>query len=159
GNVVAEVADQQPRVDVIGRAGAGETDHRQLAALVELLGRLRAGDGRAADKQSGGGCNRRLQARNIVHRLLPGRGPSSSPAHAIISRLGLRDCPVCGLRPTSRLSRKDCPETKLVLPIRLAFGTTLILPRWFIVQTYHVSYGMDEAPFAAPAIGRPRNSR
>ena len=38
GNVVAEVAHQHTRVEVIGGARAGKDDHRQLSPPVELLG-------------------------------------------------------------------------------------------------------------------------
>ena len=42
GNMVGEMANQQPRIDVVGRARARKDDHAELAALVELLRRLSA---------------------------------------------------------------------------------------------------------------------
>ena len=51
GNVVAEVASEQPRIDVVGRARAGKDDHAELAALVELLRRLGARHLRAGREQ------------------------------------------------------------------------------------------------------------
>ena len=41
GNVTAELASEQARVEVVGRAGPRKYDHGDLAALVELLGSLR----------------------------------------------------------------------------------------------------------------------
>ena len=47
GNVLAHVPDQHARIDVVGGARRRIDDHRELPALVELLGRLRVRGGRA----------------------------------------------------------------------------------------------------------------
>ena len=52
GNVTAEVAHQQARVEVVGRAGPRKHDHRDLAALVELLRRLRPSKAGGATSES-----------------------------------------------------------------------------------------------------------
>src|ERR1700683_1900773 len=51
GNVVAEGASEQPRVDVIGRARARKDTNADLAAFVELLRRLGASNARTCHKQ------------------------------------------------------------------------------------------------------------
>ena len=71
GNMFAEVPGQDARVNVVGRAGAAKDQQGQLAALVELLHRLRRGIADAGDNQQSCGHDYSRAPGKSLHDRLP----------------------------------------------------------------------------------------
>ena len=79
GDVLAHVAGEQPRVDVVAAAGRGADDHGDLPALVELGDRVLRGGGR--------GRRRRHSASRPRSRFISGPTPEFTDCGKTITRL------------------------------------------------------------------------